>query len=278
MRVVGAGQTEHGTVERYDGTSVFVDGRPIPYGAFERVDHDRLYLGPDGTRYFDADSGARAMTREGEVRIPLAEERLAVGIRAVELGDVEVRKTVEAEPVSVPIELRRDQVEVRLVDVEERPAMIGEGMDAFREETIRVPIRGEEVIVSKEAVVTGEVAVSRTQIGEHHTITDVLRQEVVNVSASYDEARPTFRRHFDRLQARLREAGGPTFRARDFADAERNYRIGFEARNDPRHADRSFEDVEPELRERRVAANAGDDASWDTHREEMRTGWEHGRR
>jgi uncharacterized protein (TIGR02271 family) len=278
MRIIGADRTEYGTVERYDDDAVYVGGRPIPYDAFERADRDRLYVRSGGARYFHADGEARTMTGEGGVRVPLIEEQLEVGTRTIELGDVEVRKTVESERVAVPIELRRDQVAVRLVDVEVRPATIGEGMDAFKEDTIRVPVRGEEVLVSKEAVVTGEVAVGRMEIGERHTITETLRREVVDVAVSYDEARPGFREHFDQLQARLREAGGPTFRAHDFADAEPYYRAGFEARDDPRHADRSFEDVEAELRARHVAADAGDGGSWDAHREAVRTGWERGRR
>ena len=69
----------------------------------------------------------------------------------------------------MPIELRRDQVEVGQIDVEERPITIGEGMDAFEQDTIRVPVRGEEVLVSKQAVVTGEVTVGRErdQRGPH---------------------------------------------------------------------------------------------------------------
>ena len=140
-----------------------------------------------------------------------------VDTRTVELGDVEVRTTVESEHVSVPVELRRDQVEVGQVDIEERPITIGEGMDAFEQDTIRVPVRGEEVLVSKQAVVTGEVTVGREQISEGHTISDDLRREVVDVTVSHDEARPEFREHVDRIQARLREAGGPTFRAGDVA-------------------------------------------------------------
>jgi len=278
MRIVGADRVEYGTVERYDDDSVYVAGRPVPYSAFERMDHDRLYVGLEGLYYFGAVHGTGVLPREGEIRVPLVEERVRVDTRTVELGDVEVRKAVEDEHVSVPIELRRDRVEVHLVDVEERPITIAEGMDAFKEETIRVPVRGEEAIVSKEAVVTGEVAVGRVRVNERRTISETVRQQVVEVAAGYDQARPEFREHFDRLQARLREAGGSTFRARNFADAEPNYRAGFEARNDPRHADRSFEDIEPELRERHLATNPEGAASWEARRDEVRTGWEHGRR
>jgi uncharacterized protein (TIGR02271 family) len=217
------------------------------------------------------------MIREGEIRVPLVEERLQVGTRAIELGEVEIRKTVETEQVSVPIVLRQDSIHVRLVDIDERPIALHEVPDAFTQDVIRVPVRGEEATLRKEAVVTGEVAVNRTEVIERQTVSETVRQVTVDVVASYDEARSGFREHFDHLQARLQQAGGSTFRARDFADAEPNYRAGFEARHDPRYADRSFDEVETELRERRPAGNDPRE-SWDTDREELRAGWEHGRR
>jgi hypothetical protein len=164
------------------------------------------------------------------------------------------------------------------VDIEERPVAIGEAADAFQERTIRIPVRGEEALVSKEAVVTGEVSVGREVVTQREIVSETVRQTTVDVTARYDEARQGFREHFERFQARLRKAGGPTFRARDFAHAEPNYRAGFEARNDPRNAHRSFEEVEPELRQQHAAAGTTEGDSWDTRREEVRTGWENGRR
>jgi uncharacterized protein (TIGR02271 family) len=278
MRVVGADQTEYGTVERYDDDTVYVGGRPVPSSAFERIDQDHLYVGQSGARYFSKSRQAQTMTQAGELRIPLVEERLDVSTRTIELGDVEIHKAVETEQVSVPIVLRRDQVAVHQIDVEERPIAIGERADAFTGDTIRVPVRGEEAIVSKEAVVTGEVAVARTQVSEHQTVSETVRQVTVDVTADYDEARAGFRQHFDRFQAQLQEAGGPSFSARDFTDAEPNYRAGFEARNDPRNANRSFEDVEPALRQEYLDNGANTVESWDTHRDEIRNGWEQGRR
>src|SRR4051794_32280773 len=94
MRVVGADQTEYGTVERYDDTSVYVGGRPIPHSAFERLDRDRLYVGRGAARYFRSDRDDLTPSPEGQVRVPLVEERLAVDTRTIELGDIAVRKTV----------------------------------------------------------------------------------------------------------------------------------------------------------------------------------------
>jgi uncharacterized protein (TIGR02271 family) len=148
----------------------------------------------------------------------------------------------------VPVELRRDRVEVHQVDIEERPITVGEGLDAFKEDTIRVPVRGEEVEASKEAVVTGEVAVGLEEIRERHTISETVRQEVVDVTGSEDTARRERRGPVDHLQSRPRDAGGPTFRARDLADVESGY--------DPHHADPSSEDARSVLAERHEAGDA----------------------
>ena len=77
------------------------------------------------------------------------------------MGSVDIRKEVETEQVNVPVELRHEEVTVDRVDVKDRPVAAGDMADAFEEGTIRVPVRGEEAVVEKEAVVTGEVVVDR---------------------------------------------------------------------------------------------------------------------
>lgn len=213
MRVVGPNRADYGTVERYDDAAVYVGGRPIPYDAFERLDGTRLYVGRGGAQHFRADGAASDVPSEGELRVPLVEERLLVETRTVELAEVEVHRAVESEQVSVPIELRRDEVDVRVVDIEERPLAIGEGTDAFATETIRVPVRGEEVLVSKEAVVTAEVVVGVEQVAEIDTVSETLREEVVDVSPSEDDRRSGAREHLDRLRAQVGDTGAQTFRA-----------------------------------------------------------------
>src|ERR687886_2768779 len=96
-----------------------------------------------------------------EIRVPEIEERLEVEKRPVETGEVQVRKTVEEEQQTVPVELRREEATVERRDVGERPLAPGEAERAFQDETIRVPLRGEEAVARKEAVVTGEVVVDK---------------------------------------------------------------------------------------------------------------------
>ena len=194
MRVVGTDRTEYGTIERYDDEHVYVGGRPVPYGAFERMDENELRVGQTGARYF-SEATARGGTDEGDIRVPVVEERLQVGTRQVELGEVEIRKTVESEQVSIPVELTREHVRVSRVDVADRPASEAQLADGFRDATIRVPVRGEEAVVSKEALVTGEVVIDRERVTERETVGDTVRREHVTVDEDYDTGRAAVGTH-----------------------------------------------------------------------------------
>ncbi len=196
---------------------------------------------------------------EGEIHVPVAEERLEVGTRAVELGEVALRKTVEQERVTIPVELLREEVHVAQRDITDRPARAGDAL--FQEGTIRVPVRGEEAVVTKEAVVTGEVVIDKERLVERQTVTDTVRRERVEVEEHFARERAGFERHFAQ-----RAAGS----GRTFEQAAHNYRAGLEAAHDERHAGRRFEDVEPELRARHAASGAADD--WERLREEVREG------
>jgi uncharacterized protein (TIGR02271 family) len=128
----------------------------------------------------DVTSATAAVGRhEGEIRVPVAEERLTVGKREVDLGEVDIRKTVTEEEQAASVTLHRDEVHVQEVDVADRPLRAGE--DAFEEGTIRVRLRGEEAVVAKEAVVTGEVVVDKETIAEERRITDTVRRQHVEV-------------------------------------------------------------------------------------------------
>lgn len=266
LRIFGADNREYGTIDRYDDQYAYVGERRIPVSAFERMDQDRLYLGAEGRRYFDtADRSAGS----GEVRVPVHEERLQVGKEQAELGSVDIRKSVETEQVSVPVELRHEEVTVDRVDVKDRPVAAGEADDLFQEGTIRVPVRGEQAVVEKEAIVTGEVVVDKQAQTERQTVSDTVRKEHVDVDENYRRDRAALEQHFN---AR-RGAAGATTNARTFADAEPHYRRGYEAAHDERYAGRDFADVEPDLQR----AHTGGE-SWEHLREEVREGFDRGRR
>ena len=265
LKIFGTDNREYGTVDRFDEQYAYVGERRIPVSAFERADNDRLYIGDRGRQYFETSDRAAA---EGEIRVPVREERLNVEKRQGEMGSVDIRKGVETEQVNIPVELRHEEVTVNRVDVRDRPVAAGEMAGAFEEGTIRVPVRGEEAVVSKEAMVTGEVVVDRDMKTERQTISDTVRKERVDVDENYQRDRSRFQEHFGKRKSGL----GANADTRTFADAEPNYRRGYEAAHDERYAGRDFADVEPDLRR----AHSGGE-SWEHLREEIREGFDHGR-
>ena len=207
--------------------------------------------------------------REGELRIPVAEERLTVGKREVELGEVDIRKTVTEEEQTESVTLRRDEVRVEEVDVADRPLRAGE--DVFDEGTIRVQVRGEEAVVSKETVVTGEVVIDKESTTRQEQVRGTVRKQHVDVEQAYREARGGF----EQLHGQTRASQGRTFE-----QAEPHYRAGFTAAHDERYAGREFEDAEPMLRSeyesdttRRGGGTSGGGDSWEHLRQEVREGW-----
>jgi uncharacterized protein (TIGR02271 family) len=275
MQVYGPDNRSVGTIDRWDDDNVYVGGRAYKRSMFDRFDSDRLYFSNEGYRSYQA-TGRSEMgdaVSGGEIRVPVREERLDVEKRQGEMGSVDIHRSVESEQVNVPVEVRHEEATVNRVDVPERPIAAGDAPDAFREGTIRVPVRGEEVVAHKEAYVTGEVVVDRDVVTERETVSDTVRKEHVDVDENYRRAREGFRKHFEGRRGDLR---GTAVDTRTFEDAEQNYRRGFEAAHDRRHAGRSFEDVEPELR--REHRSTGDDDAWERLREEIREGFDRARR
>lgn len=209
----------------------------------------------------------RRPDNQEEVRVPVVEERLDVEKRASQVGEVQLHKTVTEEQRSVPVELMREEVHVEKRDVADRPAAETDKSNAFQETTIRVPVRGEEAVVSKEAVVTGEVVISKERTTETEQVSDTVRREHVEVQNDFDRVRDDFQRHFNDRNTR---------RDRTFDHAEPNYRQGFYAGRDERYAGREFEHAEPHLR-REYESRARDGDGWEQLREEIREGWDRAR-
>jgi uncharacterized protein (TIGR02271 family) len=268
LHIFGSDDRDYGTIDRYDDKYAYVGERRIPVTAFERMDNDRLYLSKEGHRYFGSATDER-FGDSGEIRVPIREERIDVEKREGEMGSVDIRKTVDTEQVNVPVELRHEEVNVDRVDVKDRPVAAGEMTNAFEEGTIRVPVRGEEAFATKEAVVTGEVVIDRDVQTERQTVSDTIRKERVDVDENWKRDRGAFEKHFGSRRSGM----GTAADTRTFADAEPNYRRGYEAAYDDRYTGRSFNDVEPDLRR----SHSGNE-SWEHLREEIREGFDRGRR
>jgi len=285
MMVYGADNQPLGTVEDVTRDRIRVNGRDLSRESIARVTADGVYMrgmgtdsitGMGTTRGTDTDyaTGTRATRDAGlnsatlrdrdEITVPQVEERLNVEKREGELGAVDIHKHVTEEQRSVPVDLQREEVRVEERDVADRPLRPGE--DVFQEGTIRVPVRGEEAVVTKEAVVTGEVAVTKAQTTEHQEIRDTVRRQDVDVDENYRRARTGFQEHF-----KQRGWG----KRRTWDQAEPNYRYGYLAAQDNRYANQDWDQAEPALRRDYQGAETGD--TWDELREEIREGWRRAR-
>lgn len=206
-----------------------------------------------------------------DARIPVAEERLDVEKRETELGEVQLRKTVTEEEQTIPVELQREEVHVREVNTGDRPVQPGENV--FQEGTISVPVRGEEAVVQKQAVVTGEVVLDKERITEQQNVSGTVRRERVEVDEDYGRHRDNFQQHFTQRQSGLQGQGGQ-YASRTWEQAEPNYRYGHSSAYDERYQGREFDDVEPDLRsdyETRYAQSG--QSGWQDLRDEVREGW-----
>lgn len=279
MDVYTADNQRLGTIETVDDNGIRVQGQYYDHNAIARVERNNVYLSGSSSQYTRT-AGAVSPDRdrmdireaEGEIRVPEVEERLEVEKREVDLGEVGVRRTVEEERQSVPVELTREEVHVERREVPNRPIAPGEAAGAFESTTIRVPVRGEEAVARKEAVVTGEVVIDKERTTERQDVTDTVRKTHVEVDKDFQRARSDFEQHF----ASANQAGGN----RTFEHAEPNYRRGFEAGHDERYYNRRFEDVEPELRseyERTSTRTSSTADPWERLRQEVREGFNRAR-
>jgi Domain of unknown function (DUF2382) len=126
MPVFGADEHPLGVVEAVDDTALTVGTLEIPRAAVGHVSagavHLRLATSALAARpaYPQADSAAETAAEADHLVVPVAEERLAVGTREVELGEVEIRKRVVEETIMQPVTVRREVVEVVQRDAEGR--------------------------------------------------------------------------------------------------------------------------------------------------------------
>lgn len=119
-----------------------------------------------------------------EERIPLVEEQLQVGKRAVARGGVRVRSYVVEQPVHEEVNLREEHVSVerRAVDQPVSSAELAAGdSNLLRERNIEVTETAEEAVVAKEARVREEVVVRKDVEERTEQIDDTVRRTEVEI-------------------------------------------------------------------------------------------------
>ena len=107
------------------------------------------------------------------------EEQLNVGKQQVTGGKRLVTSITERE-VEKPVMLHEEEVEVER-SREDRRLSPDEADQAFREETVELTATSERPVVSKEARVTGEVALRKRAVERREVVRDTVRRQDVDV-------------------------------------------------------------------------------------------------
>jgi uncharacterized protein (TIGR02271 family) len=197
--------------------------------------------------------------KSGETKIPVIQEELKLGKRAVQRGGVRIFQRVEETPVHESVSLHDEKVKVERRPVDQ-PASEAD-LAAFKEGAIEVSETTEEPVVSKTARVVEEVAVRKEGRDRTETVDDTVRKTNVDVeqigasgtatpaatttarmggttATSLDDDRD-FRSHW---QTSYGSQGG---RYEDYGDA---YRYGSSIAANDRYRNRQWADIEPDLR------------------------------
>ncbi len=180
-----------------------------------------------------------------EVRVPVVEERLRVETHPVVRGELLVDRRVEERVETVAVDVQREALRLTRRHVE--PRLASEADAPFAERSLTIPVFGEHAQGRKQTMITGELVVHRRVEHERHAFQAELRREVVRVEEDYDAVRAAFEEDFTRR--REQADADAVAEDRSFAEAEPNYRRGYEAAREPRFAGRDFAQVEADLRQ-----------------------------
>jgi uncharacterized protein (TIGR02271 family) len=122
------------------------------------------------------------------VEIPLYREELQVGKRVVSDGGVLLRKIVETETQSEPVQLRREDIVIERVSANEaRNFQAGDSQRAFQDREVVIELSREVPTLQKHAIVT-EVVRARTVVEtQPETVSGTVREESINIDRSIQD-------------------------------------------------------------------------------------------
>ncbi|MBA2285176.1 MAG: YsnF/AvaK domain-containing protein [Ktedonobacteraceae bacterium] len=129
-----------------------------------------------------AQTNETSLDEEGRRRLALREEVLQAEKQRVQAGEVTLHKDVVTEQRSIDVPVTHEEVYI-----ERRPGS-GQASDLpiGQDEVIRVPVTDEQVNVTKQSVVTGEVAIGKRQVQETKTYTDTVKHEEARIEREGD--------------------------------------------------------------------------------------------
>jgi len=210
--------------------------------------------------------------RSATTAIPVVEEELQVGKRAVE-REVRVHTTVTEKPVEEQVRLREEHVTVERRPVD-RPVSAAD-QAAFKEGVIEMTETVEEPVINKQARVVEEVVVHKEVKDRVETVRDTVRR--TDVEIEQEQAHQTSAsglRSFDTYDAGFRKHFNTTFAHQQGATYDAYmpaYRYGYTLATDQKYSNRDWAMFESEARRDWEQRHAG---TWERFKAAIRHGWD----
>ncbi|MEN3363556.1 MAG: hypothetical protein V7606_830 [Burkholderiales bacterium] len=237
---------ERSTIWRSQGWSSFDTTAP-------RLSDDEI--AQERSRY--ATGSATATGTGTEAKIPIVQEEMKVGKRAVQRGGVRVHQRMRETPVQENVQLREEHVKVERHPVDQ-PATEAD-LAAFKEGTVEMREMAEEPVVEKTARVVEEVVVGKVVTQETASISDTVRSTEVDIEAITAADDADFRRHW---QTAYGSGGGR------YEDYDAAYRYGSTLSASDKYRNARWDDVEPDVRKDWEARNPG--SAWEKFKDAIR--------
>jgi len=166
------------------GTSAGTASESMPSTAYNRPSQATGYQPDEGYRQPEQPISRQDRPLEGrETHIPLREEQLNVEKQDVQKGEVRVHKEVVTEQQRIDVPVSHEEVVI-----EHLPASEARAADTpiGQSETIRIPVSGEQVNVTKQTVETGEIDIKKRDVQGEQRVTGTVRREEPHIEQSGD--------------------------------------------------------------------------------------------
>jgi uncharacterized protein (TIGR02271 family) len=179
----------------------------VPRSEVAREDEDDWYLSvdkdeiesrgwtgaPTGSEWSDDWSSGTAPQYDdrGRTRIRRYEEDLQVDKVAREAGEVTVSKRVVEDTKTVEVPVRREEVHIErrpVSDASMSASNEGVSGEAFKDQTVTVPVMQEDVEVRKVARPVEEIEITKSATDETRTVDATVRREEFDVDDDTDRA------------------------------------------------------------------------------------------
>lgn len=135
------------------------------------------------------DQRASSRSDSEMVEIPLYREELNVGKRQVSNGGVLLRKVIETENASQPVQLRREEIIIERIQPGDGRAQARSDIQPFQEKETVIELHREVPVAEKRSMVTEVVRARKTSSTERQTIADTVRRESIDIDRDMQQAR-----------------------------------------------------------------------------------------